>query len=175
MFCREQRRYWRLGSSLPAWSCRGGQVFSATPPRSSIPALQRANRHPRERRNRRNRAKRARVAKPADCSMSCRRVSRCCRRARGRRRDSSGPQRRLDRKSRNRDRRKLSWMARRSLRRWSGLPWKGIQPRLEVAVKNMAATHWEYVSFWRSCQVFALGAPAMPEKRSSNRTSRAMG
>ena len=175
MFCRVQRRYWQPGSLLPAWSCRGGQAFSATPPQSSIPALRRASRHPQDRRNRRNRAKRARVAKPAVCSMSCRRVFQCCRQARGLRRDNSGHQRRLDRKSRNRNRRELSCLARRSLRRWGGLPWKGIKPRLAVAVKNMIPTYWKYVSFWRSSQVLALGAPAMSEKRSSNRTSRAKG
>jgi hypothetical protein len=163
MFCRGQPRCWRRVSLLRASSSRGGQAFSVTPLRSSIPGPRRAKEGPPEHRNRRNRAK---GDKAADCLMSCRRVFRRYRQARVRRLPSNPPLRRLDRKSRNRDRRKRS--------RFGG-HFGGPQPPLTAKLEHRSLMHCKNVVFSSLLQAAFYGAPAMPEKRSSNRASRAKG
>ena len=69
--CRAPQRFWLQASSPPAWSCRGWQVFSAIPPRSSIPAPPQAKKRPQARRSRLRRDN-----KMAGCSTNCRRAFR---------------------------------------------------------------------------------------------------
>src|SRR5262249_22339989 len=65
------------------------------------PVLRRAKKHPPERRNRHR-------AKAAECSISCRRAFRRCPQGPGHQASHSPPPRRVDHKSRNRDKRVLA-------------------------------------------------------------------